>query len=627
MYHSRKRRNSGSEEPSAKRAKRTKNIRPSKAYMASFLASLSDVIPHEDTKEMTYVVRDAMGVKHDGTPVSVDDLAGDQEKAEAFFANLSTMQSVGDGCDVVLQGRAQNESIPCHRVMLAAASPTFKFMFTSNGLQREGSSPLVFPNEEKVIKLALDYIYNREVEVDSHTVALDLLHFADQWALDHLATSCIAFIRKRYAKKAGFALDILKGIRLLHDTLEIRHLVSTCVTAVLWDPESTIRDRRMVINAFDERACMNLLARDVLPSHFFSDESAVAWFVFNCAHKWHSDCIGHLLDMVKGMLAPEEPARANKGCSERVRYIQAVFDRVRWGECNQFMKDRVAKAFPFLTGAASPDLPPRAFSTEQPKVIKVGERPESVAVDPEGRIVVADLAKKMIHVLAEDGSLLAKWGLPSMPTRVRVDGEGRIIVLCPMACCIYVFTGDGRSLAEFGSEGDGDGQFRNPTDVAVDGEGRILVVDAEKNEIQVFAADGTFLGKWGSKGHGDGQFWGSVGVAVDGEGRIIVADWGNNRIQVFAADGTFLAKWGTEGTDAGEIRGPENLAVDGHGRIIVIDGHGIQAFAVDGTFLEWGEYPDDPWNRPHDVTVDDEGDVMAAYPNHSSIKIFRWKEQ
>jgi DNA-binding beta-propeller fold protein YncE len=52
--------------------------------------------------------------------------------------------------------------------------------------------------------------------------------------------------------------------------------------------------------------------------------------------------------------------------------------------------------------------------------------------------------------------------------------------------------------------------------------------------IQKFDASGMFLGAWGSNGTGDGQFRNPRGVATDAAGHVYVADHGNDRIQKFA---------------------------------------------------------------------------------------------
>ena len=62
---------------------------------------------------------------------------------------------------------------------------------------------------------------------------------------------------------------------------------------------------------------------------------------------------------------------------------------------------------------------------------------------------------------------------------------------------------------------------------------------ATKSETELEVAATTpgysfeFLRKWGSEGEGDSQFRHPVGLAIDGDGNAYVADTHNNRIQVF----------------------------------------------------------------------------------------------
>ena len=53
------------------------------------------------------------------------------------------------------------------------------------------------------------------------------------------------------------------------------------------------------------------------------------------------------------------------------------------------------------------------------------------------------------------------------------------------------------------------------------------------HRIQKFTSDGVFLTKWGTEGSGDGQFRDPWGVAVDSAGNVYVADTYNHRIQKF----------------------------------------------------------------------------------------------
>jgi DNA-binding beta-propeller fold protein YncE len=62
--------------------------------------------------------------------------------------------------------------------------------------------------------------------------------------------------------------------------------------------------------------------------------------------------------------------------------------------------------------------------------------------------------------------------------------------------------------------------------------------------------------KWGTQGSGDGQFKQPCGVSVDGFGNVYVADSGNDRVQKFSSSGVYLAKWGSSGSSGDQFNYP-----------------------------------------------------------------------
>jgi DNA-binding beta-propeller fold protein YncE len=87
-----------------------------------------------------------------------------------------------------------------------------------------------------------------------------------------------------------------------------------------------------------------------------------------------------------------------------------------------------------------------------------------------------------------------------------------------------------------GSEGEGDGQFKNPASVTLDSSDKVYVTDQDNGRIQVFTSNGTFIEKWGTPGEDKGQFSEPEGIDVDNSGHVYVADTGNNCVQVFVAE-------------------------------------------------------------------------------------------
>ena len=52
--------------------------------------------------------------------------------------------------------------------------------------------------------------------------------------------------------------------------------------------------------------------------------------------------------------------------------------------------------------------------------------------------------------------------------------------------------------------------------------------------IQKFDSNGNFITKWGTEGEGEGEFKIPEGIAIDSSDNVYVADTHNSRIQKFA---------------------------------------------------------------------------------------------
>ena len=95
-------------------------------------------------------------------------------------------------------------------------------------------------------------------------------------------------------------------------------------------------------------------------------------------------------------------------------------------------------------------------------------------------------------------------------------------------------------LSKWGTEGDGNGQFRQPQDVEVDTKtGAVYVLDPGNNTIQKFNDRGGFLLKW------DWSFQSPGPIAYDSNNKwLYVADRDNRRVLKFDSFGRLLTEIG-----------------------------------------------------------------------------------
>ncbi|MEI6667887.1 MAG: 6-bladed beta-propeller [Acidobacteriota bacterium] len=283
---------------------------------------------------------------------------------------------------------------------------------------------------------------------------------------------------------------------------------------------------------------------------------------------------------------PAPPAQA------RIRYVGSLDPASTRGKPSLFVR-----AWHALVGGR-----------EEPEMLQ----PYGVAVDPAGRVLVADTFGHAIHVLdprkpkyssirVDGGSLIGvalagdrlvvtdsasgrviclddrgrtRWTLGpgdgfERPTGVVVAGD-RVYVADTLANRIVIVGLGGKVLGSFGRRGDGPGEFNFPTNLARTIDGRLLVTDAMNFRVQVFDADGRFLRTFGRLGDGSGDFDKPKGVAVDSDGHIYVVEGISDVVQVFDDSGQFLLAFGGSGSGAGQLWLPSGIAI-ANGRIYVAD--------------------------------------------------------
>jgi trimeric autotransporter adhesin len=226
-------------------------------------------------------------------------------------------------------------------------------------------------------------------------------------------------------------------------------------------------------------------------------------------------------------------------------------------------------------------------------------RPQGVAVDGAGNLVITDFNNQRVRVVA--------------------SATGTFYGQAMTAGDIYTVAGDGTA----GFSGDGgpatSAELNLPTGVAVDGAGNLVIAEEDNNRVRVVAVTtGTFYGQamtagdiYTVAGDGNAGFSGDggpatsaeldypEGVLVDGAGNLVIADSHNNVIRVVAVTtGTFYGQAMTAGD------------------IYTVAGDGNAGFSGDGGPATSAEFSDPSW-----VAVDGAGNLVITDAGNNRVRV------
>ncbi len=209
------------------------------------------------------------------------------------------------------------------------------------------------------------------------------------------------------------------------------------------------------------------------------------------------------------------------------------------------------------------------------------ESPIGVASDG-SRIYVADSMAKKVKIYDTKGVLLAEIDkVFKRPTGIAIDSHtGRVYVVDTLWHRVFIFDRDGKQLGSFGKRGGDDGEFNYPTNIFIDKDGLVYITDSMNFRVQVFDREGRFITRFGHHGDGSGDFSSPKGVAVDSEGNIYVVDNLFDAVQIFDRKGRFLLSFGSSGRGPGQFWLPTGIFIDNKDRIYVADSYNsrVQVF-------------------------------------------------
>ena len=223
--------------------------------------------------------------------------------------------------------------------------------------------------------------------------------------------------------------------------------------------------------------------------------------------------------------------------------------------------------------------------------------PFGVAVDPQGRVFVADDINQRILRFGPqpDYKYRARWGSYgtgpgklAYPRAIASDRSGDLYVTNTGNDRIDVFDRGGRLLRSFGASGRGPGQFNAPMGVAADANGLLAIADSVNGRVELLNPGGGVASVWGSPSPGPTILRRPVAVAFDAAGDAYVLDQRRARIFVFDRSTGMPARTiAALGSGPGRLRDPSAITIDGAGVISVADtgNRRIARFTTAGDYL------------------------------------------
>ncbi|XP_019633706.1 PREDICTED: tripartite motif-containing protein 2-like [Branchiostoma belcheri] len=212
-------------------------------------------------------------------------------------------------------------------------------------------------------------------------------------------------------------------------------------------------------------------------------------------------------------------------------------------------------------------------------LLPTSTKPGSVAVQSDGTIVVRCGTESVMR-FSPSGELKNEFPLRehcTKPYGLAVQRNGRVVVADNVKHCVFLFEANGTMVKQVGGQGKRR-KFDTPGFVCVDKEDNIIVSDKLNHRVQVFDRNLDFRHKFGQKGRQPHDMFGPMGVTADSRGNIVLANIGEKsdvggvehgkKLQVFRPDGTWVS---TISSDGDKLKVPCGVAVTEDGHVFVAD--------------------------------------------------------
>jgi len=159
--------------------------------------------------------------------------------------------------------------------------------------------------------------------------------------------------------------------------------------------------------------------------------------------------------------------------------------------------------------------------------------------DSQGNYYIAEMGEyDRIQKFSPDGTFLSQWGshgkAPGQfirPESLAIDRNDQIWVADACNHRIQVFDPQGNLIRFWGTQGAEPGELYYPYDLVLGPDETVCVCEYGNHRVQKFTRDGRPLGCWGTHGRQEGQLHNPWGLVRDSQGRLYVLDSSNHRVQ------------------------------------------------------------------------------------------------
>ncbi|XP_019636664.1 PREDICTED: tripartite motif-containing protein 3-like [Branchiostoma belcheri] len=200
-------------------------------------------------------------------------------------------------------------------------------------------------------------------------------------------------------------------------------------------------------------------------------------------------------------------------------------------------------------------------------------KPQGIAVNPSGQVVVTDLGNGTVKIFSQEGELLEYFGEGfAKPCGISIHPWTGVVAISDIQKeRVTLHRPDGSLLLTLNSRGEGNKSFKKPAYVGTLNSGGVLISDNATQSLKLYSRAGEFVravGKTTERVDGSGQLRYPRGIIVDNDDNIIVADADNGTVDVFDSNGKFLLHTANK---ADGLKRPTGLALLGDRRLVVTD--------------------------------------------------------